>query len=47
MDLMAHEDPELREGLASVRERLVTHLDLVCAELPVARGLIVATKRRT
>ena len=47
MDLTAHEDPELREGLASVRERLVTHPDLVCAELPVASGVIIATKRRT
>ena len=47
MDLTAHEEPELRDGLASVRERLVTHPDLVCAELPVASGVIVATKRRT
>jgi predicted O-methyltransferase YrrM len=47
MDLTAHEDPELRDGLASVRERIVTHPDLVCAELPVASGVIVATKRRT
>ncbi len=47
MDLTAHEDPELRDGLASVRERLVTHPDLVCAELPVASGVIVATRRRT
>ena len=46
MDLTAHEDPELRDGLASVRERIVTHPDLVCAELPVASGVIVATKRR-
>jgi demethylmenaquinone methyltransferase/2-methoxy-6-polyprenyl-1,4-benzoquinol methylase len=47
MDLTAHEDLELRDGLASVRERLVTHPDLVCAELPIASGVIVATKRRT
>jgi demethylmenaquinone methyltransferase/2-methoxy-6-polyprenyl-1,4-benzoquinol methylase len=47
MDLTAHEDPELRDGLASVRERIVTHPDLVCAELPVASGVIIATKRRT
>jgi predicted O-methyltransferase YrrM len=47
MDLAAHEDPELRDGLASVRERMATHPDLVCAELPMAGGVIVATKRRT
>jgi predicted O-methyltransferase YrrM len=47
MDLTAHEDPELRDGLASVRERIVTHPDLVCAEIPVASGVIVATKQRT
>lgn len=46
MDLTAHEDPELRDGLASVRERIVTHPDLVSAELPMASGVIVATKRR-
>lgn len=47
MDLTAHEDPELRDGLASVRERIATHPDLVSAELPMASGVIVATKRRT
>jgi demethylmenaquinone methyltransferase/2-methoxy-6-polyprenyl-1,4-benzoquinol methylase len=47
MDLTAHDDSELRAGLASVRERIVAHPDLVCAELPVASGVIVATKRRT
>jgi predicted O-methyltransferase YrrM len=47
MDLTAHEDPELREGLASVRERIITHPDLVASELPIASGVIVATKRRT
>jgi len=47
MDLTAHENPELRDGLASVRERIVTHPDLVSAELPVVSGVIVATKRRT
>lgn len=46
MDLTAHEDPQLREGLASVRERIITHPDLVCSELPIASGVIVATKRR-
>ena len=47
MDLTVHKDPELRDGLASVRERIVTHPDLVWTELPVASGVIVATKRRT
>ena len=47
MDLTAHEDPELRDGLASVRERILTHPDLVCAELSVASGVIVATKQST
>jgi demethylmenaquinone methyltransferase/2-methoxy-6-polyprenyl-1,4-benzoquinol methylase len=47
MDLTAHEDPELRVGLASVRERIVNHPDLVYAELPIASGVIVATKRLT
>jgi len=47
MDLTAHEDPELRGGLASVRERIVNHPDLVYAELPIASGVIVATKRST
>ena len=47
MDLTAHEDPALRDGLASVRERIVTHPDLVAAELPMASGVIVATRRRT
>jgi predicted O-methyltransferase YrrM len=46
MDLTAHEDPDLRDGLALVRERIVTHPDLVSAEFPVASGAIVATKRR-
>ena len=47
MDLTAQKDPELRDGLASVGRQLVTHPDLVCAELLVASGVIVATKQRT
>jgi len=47
MDLTAHEDPELRDGLSSVKERMITHPDLVCAELPVASGVIIGTRRRT
>jgi demethylmenaquinone methyltransferase/2-methoxy-6-polyprenyl-1,4-benzoquinol methylase len=47
MDLTAHEDPALRDGLASVRDRLVTHPELVCVELPVASGVILASRRRT
>jgi predicted O-methyltransferase YrrM len=46
MDLSVHNDPELRNGLASVRERLIEHPDLVCAELPLASGVIVASRRR-
>src|ERR1035441_3036592 len=46
MDLSVHSDPELRNGLASVRERLIEHPDLVCAELPFASGVIIASKRR-
>jgi demethylmenaquinone methyltransferase/2-methoxy-6-polyprenyl-1,4-benzoquinol methylase len=45
MDLSVHDDPELRNGLASVRERLIGHPDLVCAELSFASGVIVASKR--
>jgi demethylmenaquinone methyltransferase/2-methoxy-6-polyprenyl-1,4-benzoquinol methylase len=45
MDLTAHGDPELRDGLASVRDRLVAHPELVCADLPFASGVIVASKR--
>ena len=47
MDLSLHSDPELRNALASVRERLIEHPDLVCAELPFASGVIVASRRRT
>jgi demethylmenaquinone methyltransferase/2-methoxy-6-polyprenyl-1,4-benzoquinol methylase len=46
MDLSLHKDPELRNGLASVRERLIEHPDLVCAELAFASGVIIASKRR-
>ena len=46
MDLSRHADPELRNALASVRERLLDHPDLICAELPFASGVIVASRRR-
>ncbi|HKH89031.1 MAG TPA: class I SAM-dependent methyltransferase [Acidimicrobiales bacterium] len=45
MDLSRHSDPDLRSGLASVRERLFEHPDLVCAELPFASGVILASRR--
>ncbi len=47
MDLSRHSDPELRDGLASVRERLLGHPDLICAELDFASGVIVACRLRT
>jgi predicted O-methyltransferase YrrM len=46
MDLSRHSDPELASALALVRERLFDHPDLVCAELPFASGVIVASRRR-
>ncbi len=45
MDLSRHSDPELRNGLAAVKERLVQHPDLICAELTFASGVIVARRR--
>ncbi len=47
MDLARHSDPELHDGLASVRERLLEHPDLICAELAFASGVIVACRLRT
>lgn len=47
MDLSRHDDPELREAIASVRGRLFAAPDLVCAELPFASGVVVAAKRRS
>jgi demethylmenaquinone methyltransferase/2-methoxy-6-polyprenyl-1,4-benzoquinol methylase len=46
LDLTAHEDPDLRDGLVSVRDRLLTHPELVCADLTVASGVILGCKRR-
>ena len=46
MDLTEHEDPDLRDGLPSVRDRLLAHPELVCADLPFASGVILAGKRR-
>ncbi|MBF6557955.1 MAG: class I SAM-dependent methyltransferase [Acidimicrobiales bacterium] len=46
MDLSRHSDPELRNGLATVKDRLLQHPDLICAELPFASGVIVARRRK-
>jgi hypothetical protein len=45
MDLSRHSDPELRKRLSSVRERLIGHPGLICAELAFASGVIVARRR--
>ncbi len=45
MDLSRHSDPVLRNGLATVKERLFEHPDLVCADLAFASGVIVARRR--
>ncbi len=47
MDLSRHSNPELRDGLASVRRRILEHPDLICAELPFASGVIVACRFRS
>ena len=46
MDLSRHSDPELRRGLAGVRDTLLSHTELVCAELAFSSGVILAAKRR-
>jgi predicted O-methyltransferase YrrM len=46
MELARHQDEQLRIGLAVVRQRLFDNVELVCAELEFASGVIVATKRR-
>jgi len=46
MDLEQHEDAELRQALAVVRERLLSNAELVCAELAFSSGVILAVKRR-
>lgn len=46
MDLTAHDDPELRDGQASVTDRLLADYVLVCADLSVASGVILACKRK-
>lgn len=45
MDLSQHEDPQLREALSVVRERLLSNDRLLCAELAFSSGVIVAAKR--
>jgi len=46
MDLSRHSDPQLIDGLASVRDRLLEHPDPICAELDFASGVVVACRRR-
>jgi|SRR5437016_4853615 len=46
MDLARHADDGLREALAAAREQLVTHPDVVSAELGFSSGVILAVKRR-
>ena len=46
MDLSRHDDLGLRDALSDVREQLVSHPELVCAELGFSSGVIVAVKRR-
>jgi predicted O-methyltransferase YrrM len=47
MDLSRHSDPELVAGLASVRDRLFEHSELICAELTFASGVILARRLRS
>ena len=46
MDLSRQDDPQFRDALALVRERLLSNDGLVCAELGFASGVILATRRR-
>ena len=46
LDLSRHDDPGLRDALSVVREQLVTHPELVCAELGFSSGVILAVKGR-
>jgi demethylmenaquinone methyltransferase/2-methoxy-6-polyprenyl-1,4-benzoquinol methylase len=46
MDLGRHDDPELRAALVVAREQLVTHPDLIAAEIHAASGIVLATRRR-
>jgi demethylmenaquinone methyltransferase/2-methoxy-6-polyprenyl-1,4-benzoquinol methylase len=46
MDLSSHDDPGLRDLLSVVREQLVAHPELVCAELGFSSGVILAVKGR-
>jgi demethylmenaquinone methyltransferase/2-methoxy-6-polyprenyl-1,4-benzoquinol methylase len=45
MDLARHTDPDLREGLRMVIDRLHGHPDLVTVDLPIASGVVLATRR--
>ena len=44
MDLDRHTDPDLRDGLLLVTDRLRSHPSLTTAELPLASGVIVASR---
>jgi predicted O-methyltransferase YrrM len=46
MDPARHDDEQLRSALAVVRHRLLGNAELVCAELGLSSGVIVAVKRR-
>jgi predicted O-methyltransferase YrrM len=46
MDPARHDDEQLRSALAVVRHRLLDNAELVCAELGLSSGVIVAVKRR-
>lgn len=45
MDLTLHDDPDLRDALGRVRERLVGHRDLLTVELAHGSGVILAVRR--
>lgn len=45
MDLSRHDDPALLAALASVREAVLAHPELVVAELAAASGVILAARR--
>ncbi|MEA2639138.1 MAG: hypothetical protein QOF51_532 [Chloroflexota bacterium] len=45
MDLYRYADPVHRTSITRVREHLIGEARLVCVELPVSSGIIVATRR--
>jgi len=46
MDLSLQTEPQLREALSVVRDRLVSNDELLCAEMPFSSGVILAAKLR-